>query len=129
MLRITTVTLSASMGGTTREGEGGEEEEERAWRRRGNSLMPRLCVERKMFCFFLFSLGIRSRKRGEHVGIGEEKGRRPMGGKSLRATKREEQGSLRREKEGMVGRNISMKLNPCFILQVQQADWFSWSRG
>jgi len=25
MLRITTVTLSASMGGTTREGEGGEE--------------------------------------------------------------------------------------------------------
>lgn len=83
----------------------------------------------KCFFFFLFSLGIRSRKRGEHVGIGEEKGRRPMGGKSLRATKREEQGSLRREKEGMVGRNISMKLNPCFILQVQQADWFSWSRG
>ena len=51
MLRITTVTLSASMGGTTREGEGEEEEEERAWRRRGNSLMPWLCVERKMFFF------------------------------------------------------------------------------
>lgn len=49
----------------------------------------------------------------------------------MRAMKWEEQRGLRREKEkeGLVGRKVSMKLNPCFILQVQQADWFSWSRG
>ena len=63
--------------------------------------MPRLCVERKTF-FFLFSLGIR---RGEHVGSGEVKGKRPMGGKSLRAMKEEEQGSLRREEREREGRH------------------------
>ena len=29
----------------------------------------------------------------------------------------------------MAGKKVSMKLNPCFVLQVQQADWIPRSGG